>query len=612
MFVAFSCLWLGVSMASAQGFFPDEQPSGGGPTRGWGGGAGVNPELYPEISDFNEGIEQGSNNNLHNQAFSTNNSVGFVVVALCQLASGEMCYQPESATAISSISGGIPIQRMGAIGSLTGMIGSIYSNPAASSQTYVADLLYNSNIIAQPAYAQGLGFAALDPVLETWKVFRNLAYLFFVVAFIVIGFLIMFRTKVGQTAITAQQAIPQVVVALVMVTFSYAIAGLLIDLMYLSMYFIVGIFGGDENLLSLNFVQLTMTFVLDSWSSFSAINDAIEATLSSLGGLIAGAFGFIGGIIFLLVISVAILANMFRLFFEMMKSYIAIILSVVFAPMLLMMSAIPGKNVFSGWIWTLIGNLSVFPTVLLVLVVYRVLVDAAGGQGGFIPPYLFGRGSGGTMAVLVGLGMILALPELVKKVKETMGAKDSFGWITSAAQSSLQRGWSGKMPLGLNAKNITKQVALLPVRAGTSYAGYKLGGRVAKDMGMTESQQKNWARYGALTGSIAGPSIIRKAPSVARYAVNQAGQGIFNVANQQIERSTQQRMGRSIDKIYHSAIESVLKSFNILPSRPGAGSKTEYDRTTASEPKGLAKPGLSAEQQKKQDEINKKMGGVVR
>ncbi|HOA12253.1 MAG TPA: hypothetical protein PKK04_03180, partial [Candidatus Woesebacteria bacterium] len=54
--------------------------------------------------------------------------------------------------------------------------------PPASSRTYMADLLQNAKIIPE-AQAQGLGFSSLDPVLETWKSFRNIAYLFFVVLF---------------------------------------------------------------------------------------------------------------------------------------------------------------------------------------------------------------------------------------------------------------------------------------------------------------------------------------------------------------------------------------------------------------------------------------------
>ena len=33
--------------------------------------------------------------------------------------------------------------------------------------------------IIPKAQAQGLGFASLDPILEGWKQFRNVAYLFF-------------------------------------------------------------------------------------------------------------------------------------------------------------------------------------------------------------------------------------------------------------------------------------------------------------------------------------------------------------------------------------------------------------------------------------------------
>lgn len=50
--------------------------------------------------------------------------------------------------------------------------------------------------------------------------FRNLAYLFFVVIFLVIGFMIMFQDQVSPSeAITAQQAIPSLIIAMLAVTF---------------------------------------------------------------------------------------------------------------------------------------------------------------------------------------------------------------------------------------------------------------------------------------------------------------------------------------------------------------------------------------------------------
>ncbi|MEA2056742.1 MAG: hypothetical protein U9O78_03500, partial [Patescibacteria group bacterium] len=137
----------------------------------------------------------------------------------------------------------------GAISAVGGHIASLYQ-PPASGVRYVADVFESAKLIPQ-AQAQGTGFAALNPILETWKTFRNVAYLFFVLIFLVIGFMIMFRHKInGQTVITVQQAIPNIIVSLIFVTFSYAIAGFLIDLMYVLMYLFIGLFNGSEKLIN--------------------------------------------------------------------------------------------------------------------------------------------------------------------------------------------------------------------------------------------------------------------------------------------------------------------------------------------------------------------------
>ena len=107
----------------------------------------------------------------------------------------------------------------------------MYSTPPASTEVFIADLLDSANIV-EPAYAQGLGFASLTPILGAWKIFRNVSYFFFIIAFLAIGFMIMFRQKIGgQTVVTAQQALPRIIISLLAVTFSFAIAGFLIDIM---------------------------------------------------------------------------------------------------------------------------------------------------------------------------------------------------------------------------------------------------------------------------------------------------------------------------------------------------------------------------------------------
>jgi hypothetical protein len=64
----------------------------------------------------------------------------------------------------------------GLIGSVNQGIVALYT-PPASTRSYVADLMKSAKIIPE-AQAQGLGFSALDPILETWKSFRNLVIFF--------------------------------------------------------------------------------------------------------------------------------------------------------------------------------------------------------------------------------------------------------------------------------------------------------------------------------------------------------------------------------------------------------------------------------------------------
>jgi len=69
-----------------------------------------------------------------------------------------------------------------------------------------------------------------------WSITRNIAYLFFVVVMIVIGFMIMFRSKIGgQILVSVGNSIPRLVVCLLLVTFSFAISGIMLDIGKMSM-----------------------------------------------------------------------------------------------------------------------------------------------------------------------------------------------------------------------------------------------------------------------------------------------------------------------------------------------------------------------------------------
>lgn len=362
--------------------------------------------------------------------------------------------------------------RGGAIANIFGVMGAMYTHPPAETSTYVADLM-NTAGFAQPAYAQGLGFASLDPVLDLWKVFRNVAYFFFIVVFLIIGFMIMLRQKIsGQVVVTAQQAIPSVIISLILVTFSYAIAGFMIDLMYVVMFLIIGLFsdvrsaalgsdGAVPNLINFNIIDLIgYLYSQGGLLGFTKNMTVVQEVFSAAGAnsAVSGIAGFLGGLTLTMIVTVAVLVGTIRLFLELLKSYASIILYVVSAPITLMFGAIPGKNVFWPWFKALVGNLMTFPVVLLVLVLFVEFTQIGSGglsyssdaSGGFIPPFLFGGAGTGSapsmIGPLLGFALILSLPDIVQQVKKAFGANDlGFGgMLLGWTGESLKRG----VPLG--------------------------------------------------------------------------------------------------------------------------------------------------------------------
>jgi len=375
----------------------------------------------------------------------------------------------------------------GALGDVNKGIVALYT-PPASSRTYIADLMQSAKIIPQ-AQAQGLGFASLSPILDTWKMFRNLAYLFFVVIFLVIGFMIMFRTKVGQAAITAQQAIPSLIIAMLAVTFSYAIAGFMIDIMYVIMYMIAGFFSEGSDVVSTNFFGL-IGLMFQGGDTTKTVLDTVQGfmsetlTNSGLAPLFGAVAGWITGLSATVIVAVVILFASFKIFFELIKTYVSVIIQIIFSPITLMMGAIPGKNVFSGWIRNLAGNLILWPVVLLCILVQRMLTASirAGGTteaGGFMPPFLIGQGQSGIVPVIVGLGVLLIIPDIMKQIKKAMGIEEGmFGGLAQGAGTALSEAWRGGKIEGVPFKS---PIGARDVVVGAPKAVFGLGAKQASE-----------------------------------------------------------------------------------------------------------------------------------
>jgi hypothetical protein len=260
-------------------------------------------------------------------------------------------------------------------------------NRDLSAVNYVRSKLTDLKVIPE-AQAQGFGFEALNPVQQIWKAFRDVMYGFFVLIIIVYAFMIMFRTKISpQTVVTVQSALPKIIITLILVTFSYAIAGLLVDLMYVMIGLIalvfsnIGFFGGGNwsglfKLLTTGpeglpygilgwFVSYILPFMAVLVGVCLSVN-GIAGIGAAIGtGIIGAIIGFfiLIGLIFWLFITVV------KVFVILIKAYLSILISVIFAPLMIGFGAVTPTGGFGGWLKGLVSNLLVYPLtgVLLLL-----------------------------------------------------------------------------------------------------------------------------------------------------------------------------------------------------------------------------------------------------
>jgi len=341
------------------------------------------------------------------------------------------------------------------LANVSNLIDGIYSNPPASFTYYAYDLLHNAGLVPK-AHAQGIGFSGLTPLLPLWKAFRNIAYMLIVVVLIVIGFMIMFRMKINpQTVISIQNALPRIAITLLLITFSYAVVGLMIDLMYLGILLVASVLGNaagfdPERIASLQSHYTTgglgTLFGAVFTGGFGALDDFFKALLpgnaaiSTLVALVAGLSGTLGpagwpaGILgaavptalFLFIFALSLLFILIRIFIVLLSSYIQIILALIFGPIQILFDAIPGRSGFMSWLLGIVANLIVFPVTALMLILGAILTTANinPGAGELWSPPLVGALTGGKATVaFIGVGILMLTPGMASRAKKMLQPK---------------------------------------------------------------------------------------------------------------------------------------------------------------------------------------------
>lgn len=248
--------------------------------------------------------------------------------------------------------------------------------------SYVRSLVHklSPNIEVKAADDGGFGYNRLTPILSLWKITRNIAYFFFVIAMIIAAFMIMFKVKISpQAVVTLQTAIPKIAVSLILVTFSFAIAGFVIDLVYVIMGIFSQFFGNvvffDPNaqgspLSTFRFINgwlgegflSILVYILLYWilsmiiSFFVAIFVLIDG--GSVASFIFGALLLVFFIINIIILIVYLFVILFNLFKALANFYVA----VIFGPIKLALGALPmSRGTFGKWIKTLFQHALVFP-----------------------------------------------------------------------------------------------------------------------------------------------------------------------------------------------------------------------------------------------------------
>ncbi len=357
---------------------------------------------------------------------------------------------------------------------MSSVIATIYVNPPANFALWLRDTGETLGFVPKSAYAQGIGFSGLAPILPIWKAFRNISYALLAIIMIIIGFMVMLRKKIDpKTVVTVQNALPRIVMALLLVTFSYAIAAMVIDLMYLVMVLLINLLVGASNgVLGPDTASkyltggLGMTAGALFWGGWSSIDDIVKMIFynqdtTTLAGQAQWVFSLVTDVATLgirwalvwLIVSVALLFGLVRIVFMLLTAYIQIIISILTAPFQLMVEAIPGSSSFSSWIKNLFANVSVFPVTAAMFLIGTILTQS-NVEGLWTPPLLTsGSGTKGVIG-LIGLGIFLTIPTVVGSIKEALKAQTPVNAGPGAILGPLGAGAGQAFQLGYQASFI--------------------------------------------------------------------------------------------------------------------------------------------------------------
>jgi hypothetical protein len=344
----------------------------------------------------------------------------------------------------------------------------LYTQPPATTNEYLAWLGNRAGLVPK-SYAQGVAHSRLLPILPIWKVFRDIAFVLLTIIMLLIGLMIMFRAKVNpQTVASVENTIPKLVVTIILIWLSFPIAALIIDLMYVLIVAGIGLIGnavGDTNLdqaikssttgglgalfvktmtPSSEFIKLGLPGIIGSIGGFASAgklqqlfhldpNFIVKFVSGLLGAAVAGKLSGGNSImqmlspIYVLCILLILFFSIFRIFFMLLSAYIQILISVIFAPLFLLLNALPGKDTFSSWIKGLITNILSFVITAIMLYLSWAIASLIKDVSFWTPPFIIQGAGAPEMAIgMISIGVVILIPQVIEMTKQALSVKTTF------------------------------------------------------------------------------------------------------------------------------------------------------------------------------------------
>lgn len=396
-----------------------------------------------------------------------------------------------------------PYLRYGLVQNTTVMMSNaFYNGPTGNIPQHYAQMFLPKQLLEQggsayaaawstpPESGSSLGFMNDMGLNKLWGITFTIAMSILVIILVVAGFMIMFRSKAGgQVVVTVSLALQNAVIGAILALASYALGAFFLNLSkYLVMVIALlfeGVYAGKMDVIYINgpwklFTDFSYTTIFGSASNDSDTwwKSAQEGIVGQANDLISGGTpdllakfwaGFrviaeattfsIINIIAKLVIGAALLVTSIRIFWTVLSTYIKMIIDIVMAPILFMVSSLPGKQSgFSSWLKRMFQNAIAVPLMFAFVNVAAFMAYnvAVAGQtctgvdksiltcitGGLIP----GGSAGGSdwLLLAVGPSSVIALvllnmvPAVPTMVNEMFSAKGDISKAWDGAKKSLQ------------------------------------------------------------------------------------------------------------------------------------------------------------------------------